>query len=123
MLLLLLLVMNRRRGRRLLLVGLLLRWRLRLGLMLMLLLRRRRRRGGALLILHLDIFDITRGNLETLKASYGLIPYLEDDAPAWHDALNLSGDSVRRDLHADKHYLARERVAVGSHDLMIRETT
>lgn len=86
--------------------------------MLMLLLRRlrRRRRGGALVVLHLDIFDITRGNLETLKASQGLVPYLENDAPAWDNALNLSSDGVRRDLHADKHYLARERVAVGSHD-------
>lgn len=116
MLLLLLLVMSRRRGRSMLLVGLLLRWLLRLGLMLLRLLRRWR---GATIILHLDIFDISRGNLETLGASCGLIPCLEDDAPAWDDALDLSGDGVRRYLHADEHYLARERVAVGSHGLII----
>lgn len=118
MLMLLLLVMSRRRGRRMLLVGLGLRWRLRLGLMMMRLLRRRR---GATIILHLDIFDICRGDLETLRAPCGLVPCLEDDAAAWDDALNLSGDGVRRYLHADKHYLARERVAVGSHGLMIKK--
>lgn len=117
MLLLLLLVMSRRHGRRMLLVGL----RLRLGLMMMRLLRRRR---GATIILHLDIFDICRGNLETLWTPYGLVPCLQDDAAAWDDALDLSGDGVWRYLHADKHYLARERVAVGSHGLMIsKETT
>lgn len=120
MLLLLLLVMSRRRGRSMLLVGLRLRWRLRLSLMMMRLLRRRR---GATIILHLDIFDISRGNLKTLGAPCGLVPCLEDDTPAWDDALDLSSDGVWRYLHADKHYLARERVAVGSHGLMIRKAT
>lgn len=121
MLLLLLLMMSRRHGCSVLLVGLRLRWRLRLGLMMMRLLRRRR---GATIILHLDIFDICRGNLETLGTPCGLVPCLQDDAAAWDDALDLSGDGVWRYLHADKHYLARERVAVGSHGLMIsKETT
>lgn len=97
----LLLVMNGGCGCRWLLVRLrvvlLLRWR------------------GTRSILHLDVVDISRGDLEALNALCGVVPDLQDDAPARDDALDLAGDGVGRYLHADEHDLARERVAVGSH--------
>ncbi|PSS00917.1 hypothetical protein BD289DRAFT_422939 [Coniella lustricola] len=89
--------------------------------------RRRSHRHGLLLVhlglllrrtgdvLHAEVLNVVRGNLEALGIGSAVDPGLEDDALAGHDGLDSASDGIGRLLHAHKHHLAGPRVAVRSH--------
>lgn len=76
--------------------------------------RRLRRWAGN--ILHVEVFNVVRSNLEALRIGAAVDPNLKDNAFTGHDGFDPAGDGIGRLLHAHKHHLAGPRVAVGSHD-------